>query len=390
MEHASGTIFRGRDSVMQTECKGGTSKQTMATINIENVTKSFGDVEVIPPLDLQVEDGEFVVLVGPSGCGKTTTLRMIAGLETVSTGRLSIADRDVTQLRPGLRNCAMVFQSYALFPHMTVAENIGYGMKVRGEDRQKAREALKEASRILNLDDYLDRKPAELSGGQRQRVAIGRALVRDPDVFLFDEPLSNLDAKLRIEMRTEIKQLHRRLNSTIVYVTHDQVEAMTMADRVVVMQKGVIEQAADPITLYERPRNLFVASFIGAPSMNMLAGHVSLSDDGLPIFNGAGGHVVEAPPYLASAAGEAVVLGIRPEHTGSDPSLGPAISVTVIEMEPLGPHTLLIGKVGDEKFTAQMPASDRSQPDDRVEVYLDRSRMHFFRASDGLALREQP
>lgn len=359
----------------------------MATINIENVTKSFGEVEVIPSLDLQVADGEFVVLVGPSGCGKTTTLRMIAGLETATSGTVSIGSRDVTQLRPGLRNCAMVFQSYALFPHMTVGENITYGMKVRGEDKQKAHAAMKEASRILNLDDYLDRKPAELSGGQRQRVAIGRALVRDPDVFLFDEPLSNLDAKLRIEMRTEIKQLHRRLKSTIVYVTHDQVEAMTMADRVVVMQGGVIEQAADPITLYEKPRNLFVASFIGAPSMNMLAGQVAM-EDGQPVFVSNNGFRVPAPAHLASAAGEAMVLGIRPEHTGEDSSLGPCIKATVIEMEPLGPHTLLIGRVGDEKFTAQMPASNKSQPDDVVDVYLDRSKLHFFRASDGLALRE--
>ncbi|ASJ74404.1 ABC transporter ATP-binding protein [Granulosicoccus antarcticus] len=359
----------------------------MATINIESVTKSFGEVEVIPPLDLQVADGEFVVLVGPSGCGKTTTLRMIAGLETATTGTVSIGSRDVTQLRPGLRNCAMVFQSYALFPHMTVGENITYGMRVRGEGKERAEEAMKEASRILNLDDYLDRKPAELSGGQRQRVAIGRALVRDPDVFLFDEPLSNLDAKLRIEMRTEIKQLHRRLKSTIVYVTHDQIEAMTMADRVIVMQGGVIEQAADPITLYERPRNAFVASFIGAPSMNMLAGKILIQDE-RPVFIGKNGIEFPAPAYLASMAGKEMVLGIRPEHTGEDSSLGPSIEVGVVEMEPLGPHTLLIGQVGDEKFTAQVHASNKAQPDDRVTVYLDASKMHFFRASDGVALRE--
>ncbi len=360
----------------------------MAKIKIEGVTKSYGDVEIIPPLDLEVEDGEFVVLVGPSGCGKTTTLRMIAGLETVTSGTVSIGSREVTQLRPGLRNCAMVFQSYALFPHMTVRENIAYGMRIRGEDKQKASKALADASRILNLDDYLDRKPSELSGGQRQRVAIGRALVRDPDVFLFDEPLSNLDAKLRIEMRTEIKQLHRRLKSTIVYVTHDQVEAMTMADRVIVMQGGVIEQASDPITLYEKPQNLFVASFIGAPSMNMLAGKIRI-EDGQAVFDGNSGFSVSVPEHLAGLAGQEVVLGIRPEHTGDDPALGPGLKSEVIELEPLGPHTLLIGQVGGEKFTAQMPATIAAEPDDVVDVYLDASKMHFFRASDGLAVRAQ-
>lgn len=357
----------------------------MANIIIENVTKSYGKVEVIPPLDLVVEDGEFVVLVGPSGCGKTTTLRMIAGLETVSSGKVSIGSRDVTTLRPGLRNCAMVFQSYALFPHMTVRENIGYGMKVRGEDKVKAKQALDDAARTLNLTEYLDRKPAELSGGQRQRVAIGRALVRDPDVFLFDEPLSNLDAKLRIEMRTEIKQLHRRLKSTIVYVTHDQVEAMTMADRVIVMQGGVVEQASDPITLYKKPRNLFVASFIGAPSMNLLKGTIA-NQDGKLVFKGDTGAVLPAPAYMAQQTGERVVLGIRPEHTSDDSDHGPSITMEVVEIEPLGPHTLVVGQVGDAKFTAQMHAGISTQPNDSVTVHVDISKLHFFRESDGNAL----
>lgn len=359
----------------------------MARIILDDITKSFGDVNIIPPLDLEVTDGEFVVLVGPSGCGKTTTLRMIAGLEPVTSGTVSIGSRDVTGLRPGLRNCAMVFQSYALFPHMTVSQNISYGMRVRGEGKQRTEEALKKASRVLNLDEYLDRKPAELSGGQRQRVAIGRALVRDPDVFLFDEPLSNLDAKLRIEMRTEIKQLHRRLKSTIVYVTHDQVEAMTMADRVIVMQDGVIEQAADPITLYERPRNIFVASFIGAPSMNILPGRVAMDGENL-VFRGDSGFMIPAPDHLGHLIGEELVLGIRPEHTGENPLLGSSIDVTVIEMEPLGPHTLLIGQAGDDRFVAQMPATSNARPDDQVSVYLDAAKMHFFRASDGLAVRD--
>lgn len=358
----------------------------MAAINIQQVTKSYGTVEVIPPLNVSVDDGEFVVLVGPSGCGKTTTLRMIAGLETTTTGRVSIGSRDVTDLRPGLRNCAMVFQSYALFPHMTVGQNISYGMRVRGEGKDKAQKAMGDAARILNLTELLDRKPAELSGGQRQRVAIGRALVRDPDVFLFDEPLSNLDAKLRIEMRTEIKQLHRRLKSTIVYVTHDQVEAMTMADRVIVMQGGVIEQASDPITLYEKPCNLFVASFIGAPSMNLLPGVIA-NQAGRPMFIGDAGAQLQAPDHMLLFEGDRVVLGIRPEHTGEDPKVGPSISMNVIEIEPLGPHTLVIGQVGDKKFTAQMHATIAAQPGDSVDVHIDESKVHYFHESDGRAIR---
>ncbi len=362
----------------------------MANIELKNVTKSFGDVEVIPPLNIEIEDGEFVVLVGPSGCGKTTTLRMIAGLETTTSGAVSIGGRDVTDLRPGLRNCAMVFQSYALYPHMTVSENIGYGMKVRGVEKSKAKAAIADAAAILNLEDYLNRKPAALSGGQRQRVAIGRALVRDPEVFLFDEPLSNLDAKLRIEMRTEIKQLHRRLKTTIVYVTHDQVEAMTMADRVVVMRGGVIEQAADPITLYERPRNVFVASFIGAPSMNLLHGELRQAAGGL-VFAGNEGSEVPVPAdrveALSGVLGEKMILGIRPEHTGEDATLGPRVTVKVIEIEPLGPHTLVIGMVGQEKFVAQVSSATALQPDDVVEIFLDAGKMHFFRDSNGEAVR---
>ncbi len=362
----------------------------MANIELKNVTKSFGDVEVIPPLNIEIEDGEFVVLVGPSGCGKTTTLRMIAGLETTTSGEVSIGGRDVTDLRPGLRNCAMVFQSYALYPHMTVSENIGYGMKVRGVEKSKAKAAIENAAAILNLEDYLNRKPAALSGGQRQRVAIGRAIVRDPEVFLFDEPLSNLDAKLRIEMRTEIKLLHRRLKTTIVYVTHDQVEAMTMADRVVVMRDGVIEQAADPITLYERPRSVFVASFIGAPSMNLLHGKLRQGAEGL-VFAGNDGAEIPVPDdragVLSGHAGEKIILGIRPEHTGEDPALGPKVTVNVVEIEPLGPHTLLIGKVGQEKFVAQVSSATSVQPDDVVEIFLASGNMHFFRESNGEALR---
>ncbi|KXF75746.1 sugar ABC transporter ATP-binding protein [Paramesorhizobium deserti] len=361
----------------------------MSQVRLEQVTKSFGGVLVIPPLDLVIADKEFVVLVGPSGCGKTTTLRMIAGLEQATSGEIRIGDRDVTTLRPGLRNCSMVFQNYALYPHMTVAENIGYGMKVRGTPKADIDRAVAEAARILNLGAYLNRKPSALSGGQRQRVAIGRAIVRQPDVFLFDEPLSNLDAKLRIEMRTEIKLLHRRLQTTIVYVTHDQVEAMTMADRVVVMSQGRIEQAADPITLYELPKNLFVAAFIGAPSMNFIEGTLERGGDNL-VFHADGGVAIPVPngraALVAEAIGQPVVLGIRPEHTMvADPSF-PTVPLKIADIEPLGPHTLAIGKIGPAAFTAQVPAGTRIRPDDTISVPIDHEKMHFFLKSTGEAI----
>ncbi len=361
----------------------------MSQVRLEQVTKSYGSVAVIPPLDLVIADKEFVVLVGPSGCGKTTTLRMIAGLEQASSGAIHIGDRDVTGLRPGLRNCSMVFQNYALYPHMTVAENIGYGMKVRGTSKDEIAKAVANAARILNLNAYLERKPSALSGGQRQRVAIGRAIVRQPDVFLFDEPLSNLDAKLRIEMRTEIKLLHRRLQTTIVYVTHDQVEAMTMADRVVVMNQGRIEQAADPITLYESPKNLFVAAFIGAPSMNFIEGRLD-STDGNVFFRADGDVAIPVPAptagRLATAIGQAVVLGIRPEHTMEANPAFPQVKVHVADIEPLGPHTLAIGKVGAGAFTAQIHAASRVRPDDTIDVSLDPEKMHLFLKSTGEAI----
>jgi len=360
----------------------------MARVSLRNISKSFGEVTVIPSLDLEIADKEFVVLVGPSGCGKTTTLRMIAGLETASGGEIRIGERDVTNLRPGLRNCAMVFQSYALYPHMTVAENIGYGMRVRGAAKAEIDAAVGNAARILGLERLLERRPKNLSGGQRQRVAIGRAIVREPDVFLFDEPLSNLDAKLRIETRTEIKALHRRLATTIVYVTHDQVEAMTMADRVVVMNNGRIEQAADPITLYERPANRFVAAFIGAPSMNFLEGELVRGDGGLAFRSGEA--VLPLPSErqarFGAAAGKAVVLGIRPEHVAQGAPAGASVPLKVRAVEPLGPHTLLVGTVAGTPFTAQMPAATRADAEDVVPVPLDLSKMHLFDSGTGAVL----
>ncbi|QPF83143.1 sn-glycerol-3-phosphate ABC transporter ATP-binding protein UgpC [Bradyrhizobium genosp. L] len=362
----------------------------MAHVEIENVSKAYGPYTIIEGLDLNVADEEFVVLVGPSGCGKTTTLRMIAGLETVSSGTIRIGNRDVTQLRPGLRNCAMVFQNYALYPHMTVGENIGYGMKVRGEPRAGIEKAVKDVARVLDLEQYLDRRPKQLSGGQRQRVAIGRAIVRSPDVFLFDEPLSNLDAKLRIEMRTEIKALHRRLAKTIVYVTHDQVEAMTMADRVVVMNKGRIEQAADPITIYEKPANLFVAGFIGAPSMNFIHGEIVARDGGL-VFTVPSGIVLKLPKSReaawAQSTGKPVVLGVRPDHVLQHGApAGSSIRMTVRDVEPLGPHTLVIGTVSDFPFTAQMQVGVTAVPDQPFDVGIDLERVHLFDKSSGKAI----
>ncbi|OKO84416.1 sugar ABC transporter ATPase [Bradyrhizobium sp. NAS80.1] len=362
----------------------------MANVEIDNVSKAYGPYKIIEGLDLTVRDEEFVVLVGPSGCGKTTTLRMIAGLETVSGGTIRIGGRDVTNLRPGLRNCAMVFQNYALYPHMTVGENIGYGMKVRGEPRAAVEKAVKDVARVLNLEQYLDRRPKQLSGGQRQRVAIGRAIVRSPDVFLFDEPLSNLDAKLRIEMRTEIKALHRRLAKTIVYVTHDQVEAMTMADRVVVMNGGRIEQAADPITLYEKPANLFVAGFIGAPSMNFIHGEI-VARDGALCFTEPSGTMLTLPKIreaaYARSVGKPVVLGVRPDHISHHGApAGCAIRMVVKDVEPLGPHTLVIGKIGDVPFTAQMQVGVAAEPDRPFDVALDLDKAHLFDKSTGCVI----
>jgi len=362
----------------------------MARVTLTNVVKKFGDVTVIPDLNLEIEDKEFVVLVGPSGCGKTTTLRMIAGLESASDGIIRIGDRDVTWVRPGLRNCSMVFQNYALYPHMTVRQNIGYGMKVRGVEVAERDRRIADAARILGLEPYLDRRPRALSGGQRQRVAIGRAIVRDPDVFLFDEPLSNLDAKLRIEMRTEIKNLHQRLQNTVVYVTHDQVEAMTLADRVVVMNGGIIEQMADPITLYEKPANTFVAAFIGAPSMDFLPATLAAAGGGGLLIRLADGTELPVPDTLAprwrDRVDRAVTLGIRPEHmAGGD--AGPAVvTMDLRTIEPLGPHTLFIGTLCGERFTALVDAHHPGRPDTRAQITLDMTKMHLFDPETGAAL----
>jgi multiple sugar transport system ATP-binding protein len=284
----------------------------MGQIVLKQVTKRFGDVAVIPPLDLTIEDGEFTVFVGPSGCGKSTLLRLIAGLEDVSSGEIRIDGRECSTIPPAKRGLAMVFQSYALYPHMTVRKNIAFPLRMAGMDKAEQDRRIEQAAAVLNLTDYLDRRPGQLSGGQRQRVAIGRAIVREPDAFLFDEPLSNLDAALRVGMRLEISELHNRLKTTMIYVTHDQVEAMTMADKIVVLRAGHIEQVGSPLELYRAPRNLFVAGFIGSPKMNLFAGSEAVKH---------GAHMIGIrPEHIAISASEGTwsgVVGVS-EHLGSD------------------------------------------------------------------------
>ncbi len=288
----------------------------MTGVTLDKVTKKYGDVQVIHGVDLRVEDGEFCVFVGPSGCGKSTLLRMVAGLEETTAGKIQIGNRDVTQADPSERGVAMVFQTYALYPHMTVAENMGFGLKMTGHPKAEIERKVSEASRILKLDDYLARKPKALSGGQRQRVAIGRAIVRGPEVFLFDEPLSNLDAELRVEMRVEIARLHREIGATMIYVTHDQVEAMTLADKIVVLRAGRVEQVGKPLDLYNDPDNRFVAGFIGSPAMNFVAGVVEKA--GSVVAKGLA-HPVATSVALPGSGAE-VSVGLRPQHLKIDPT----------------------------------------------------------------------
>jgi multiple sugar transport system ATP-binding protein len=294
----------------------------MAAVEITNVAKSFGPTDIIRNINVKVPDGAFVVLVGPSGCGKSTLLRMIAGLEDIDKGEISIGGRVINDVEPKHRDIAMVFQNYALYPHKTVAQNMGFALKLRGADKATIEERVKTAAEILDLMPYLKRYPRQLSGGQRQRVAMGRAIVRDPKVFLFDEPLSNLDAKLRVQMRTEIKELHQRLRTTTIYVTHDQIEAMTMADKIVVMQAGRIEQMGAPLELFDRPANTFVAGFIGSPAMNMLKGTVR-QDQGQQIFETGSGFRLPVQAAAGAPDGLTATLGIRPEHLAlSNPGEG--------------------------------------------------------------------
>jgi multiple sugar transport system ATP-binding protein len=377
----------------------------MAEIVLERVTKVFaGDVAAVDDISLRIEDGEFMVLVGPSGCGKSTLLRLIAGLEDVDAGAISIGERDVTELQPRERDVAMVFQSYALYPHMTVRQNLGYGLKVRRLGKQESEERVERVARLLRLDDLLDRRPAALSGGQRQRVAMGRAIVREPQAFLMDEPLSNLDAKLRVGMRAQLASLHARLRATTVYVTHDQVEAMTLGQRVAVMRDGRIQQVDTPKELYARPVNLFVASFIGSPAMNLVEARL----DGAAIE--FGGHRIPLPPeHLPETTSGEIVLGIRPESfedaSFADGSL-PRLDVDVAVVEDLGSDAHVVFRVdatpvyteelrhdreeetliagdGAAVFTARVDAATAAQPGARLTLAVDPAEFHYFDRETG-------
>ncbi|MBY5968815.1 ABC transporter ATP-binding protein [Halomonas denitrificans] len=356
----------------------------MATLNLHQVTKSFGDTHVIKGVDLVVKDQEFVVFVGPSGCGKSTLLRMIAGLESTSGGDIVIDDQRVNELGPAERGLAMVFQSYALYPHMTVEDNMGFSLKLAGVSQQERRQKVLEAAKILQLEPLLERKPKALSGGQRQRVAIGRAIVRNPSIFLFDEPLSNLDAALRVQMRIELARLHEELKATMIYVTHDQIEAMTMADKIVVLQGGEVEQVGSPMELYHHPRNRFVAGFIGSPKMNFLKVEARSSDAQGVTVTVPGGESVKVPVEGdAITAGQALELGIRPEHLMLDDQGPLAARVSVIER--LGGQTSLYVEMDGELLTLMVDGDVGHRVGDQIRFGFAPSRAHLF-DEQGLAL----
>jgi multiple sugar transport system ATP-binding protein len=355
----------------------------MAAVSFRKIEKSFGKVKIIHGIGFDIADGEFVVLVGPSGCGKSTLLRMLAGLEEISGGEILIDGKVVNDLESKDRDIAMVFQSYALYPHMTVRENMGFSLRLRNAEKSLTDQRVANAARILNLDALLDRYPRELSGGQRQRVAMGRAIVRDPKVFLFDEPLSNLDAKLRVAMRAEIKALHQRLKTTTVYVTHDQIEAMTMADRIVVMHDGIVEQIGTPLELFDRPTNLFVAQFIGSPAMNVLAGTLRRDTSGVGVD--AVGARWPVATLGAANDGQAVHYGIRP----GDITLardGEGIAAQVVVVEPTGAETELLLQVGDAQLVVVIHGRTAAKPDDTVHLAIDADKAHVFDAASGQRL----
>jgi multiple sugar transport system ATP-binding protein len=394
----------------------------VATIDIDGVSKVYpgSESQAVSELDLHVADGEFLILVGPSGCGKTTALRMIAGLEEITEGEIRIGERVVNDLSPSERDVAMVFQNYALYPHMTVAENIGFALSLQKIDKQKIRSRVGEAAEVLGLSEHLRRKPAQLSGGQRQRVAMGRAIVREPAAFLMDEPLSNLDAKLRVQMRTEVSRVQKRLGVATVYVTHDQIEAMTMGDRVAVMRKGELQQVAPPQELYDRPRNVFVAGFIGSPAMNMLEGRVERGEGGLVLVLGDSRLVVDAP-QLGAYVDRTVVVGLRPENL-EDAALvngaaGGRLRGHVVLREALGAEVLvhftiaarqaitddmrdLAEDVGDDRVVEKLAAGTaqdvtivgrfsphtKASQGDVIEVWVDSPALHFFDPETGLAI----
>jgi multiple sugar transport system ATP-binding protein len=363
----------------------------MAQVLMRDLNKSYDEVKAVKDVNLHVRDKEFVVLVGPSGCGKSTTLRMVAGLEEITSGEIVIGDRVVNDLPPKDRDIAMVFQNYALYPHMTVYDNMAFGLKMRKFPKAEIAQRVQEAAEILGIQELLKRKPRQLSGGQRQRVAVGRAIVRHPQVFLFDEPLSNLDAKLRVQMRVELKRLHDRLETTAIYVTHDQVEAMTLGDRVVVMRDGWIQQVGEPLELYGRPANRFVAGFIGSPAMNFA--DVTISESGGTLWAENTGFRVAVPPERTAALrpykGQAITLGVRPEDIhiasgadGQDRSFTAVVDV----VEPLGSEILLDVKVGPSAMVARVEPTVRLKVHESVRLALDPDRLHFFDPKTELAV----
>ncbi|HLH92983.1 MAG TPA: sn-glycerol-3-phosphate ABC transporter ATP-binding protein UgpC [Xanthobacteraceae bacterium] len=364
----------------------------MARVLIRNLNKFYDkDVHAVKDVNLEIRDKEFVVLVGPSGCGKTTTLRMVAGLESISSGEVLIGDTVVNALPPMDRDIAMVFQNYALYPHMSVYDNMAFGLKMRGIDRGEIAKRVQDAAEILGIGELLRRKPRQLSGGQRQRVALGRAIVRHPQVFLFDEPLSNLDAKLRVQMRVELKKLHTRLNTTAVYVTHDQVEAMTLGDRVVVMRNGLVQQVGEPLELYNTPANRFVAGFLGSPAMNFAPVSVQDGNGGLRADNR--GFTIDVPaeigPRLRPYAGRDVILGVRPEDmqvaNGSHPP-GLCFDAMVEVVERLGSETLLDLQVGEQTMVAAVEPTISAKRGDKLRFAMRPERLHFFDVTSEAAI----
>jgi multiple sugar transport system ATP-binding protein len=350
----------------------------MASVEIRDVRKAYGTAQVLHGVSVDIRDGEFVILVGPSGCGKSTLLRMLAGLESITGGEIRIGPRVVNDVPPKERDIAMVFQNYALYPHMTVAENMGFSMRLRRAKRSEIEVRVNRAAEILGLTKLLARYPKELSGGQRQRVAMGRAIVRDPKVFLFDEPLSNLDAKLRVAMRAEIKELHQRLRTTTVYVTHDQIEAMTMADKIVVMRDGIVEQIGAPLDLYDKPGNIFVAGFIGSPAMNLLEGRIEGG-----AFVTTGGLRLPLPAGHSGLSDRPAVYGLRPEHITLNDA---GVPVEVVVVEPTGSETLIVVKGGQTELDCLFRSRILPNPGETLRIQPDIAHVHLFDTESGYRL----